>query len=56
MKEKPLIVIINRVKIKYLGCNDIELKKYIGEILAGYIDIMHNKLSEDSKNIKYKNK
>lgn len=50
MKDKILVVIIDRVKIKYLECDDIELKKYIGEILAGDVDIMNNKLIEDSKN------
>lgn len=56
MEDKLLIVLIDRVKIKYLRCNDIELKKYIGKILAGDIDIMYNKLSENSKNTRYKNK
>ncbi|OAA91318.1 hypothetical protein [Clostridium coskatii] len=56
MEDKLLIVFINRVKVKYLQCNDIELKKYIGEILAGDVDIMHSKLSENSKNIRQKPK
>ncbi|MHC6178635.1 hypothetical protein ACYUJ6_02075 [Clostridium sp. JNZ X4-2] len=50
MKDKLLVVIIDRVKIKYLECDDIELKKYIGEILAGDIDNVHRELIEDSKN------
>lgn len=50
MEDKLLIALIGRVKIRYLKCKDIEFKKYIGEILTGDIDIMHNKLSENSKN------
>lgn len=50
MEDKLLVVIIDRVKIKYLECDDIELRKYIGEILAGDFDIMNSKLIEDSKN------
>ncbi|WP_175413065.1 hypothetical protein [Clostridium sp. AWRP] len=49
MKDKPLIVIIRSVKIKYLQCNDIDLKKYIGKVLAGDIDIKRDKLIENSK-------
>lgn len=48
MKEEQLILTINRVKSRYLECEDIALKKYIGKILAGDIDIKYNKLIENS--------
>ena len=51
MEDKLLIAIIDRVKVKYLQCNDIKLKKYIGAVLAGDIDIKHSKLIRNSKSI-----
>lgn len=49
MKNKVLVLIIDRVKIKYLECDDIELKKYVGKILAGDVDLMDGKIFENSK-------
>ena len=51
MEDKLLIVLIDRVKIKYLRCNDIQLRKYIGSVLAGDVDVKHSKLIRNSKNM-----
>ncbi|WP_286909672.1 hypothetical protein [Clostridium sp. UBA1652] len=37
--EKELKVVILRVKDKYLKCNDLNLKKLMGKIIAGDISI-----------------
>lgn len=50
MKNKVLVLIIDRVKIKYLECDDIEFRKYIGRVIAGDIDLMDSKIIENSKN------
>lgn len=50
MENKLLIVFIDRVKVKYLECNDIEFRKYVGKVLAGDIGIKHSKIIKNSKN------
>lgn len=42
-KESELVIVIIRVKDKYLKCSDIKLKEYIGKIIAGDIKLKEDK-------------
>lgn len=47
-KDSKLLILITSVKEKYLKCNDVKLKKHVGNIMTGDIRIKEGKDEEKS--------
>lgn len=49
MNNNKLMIIVLKVKNKYLKCDDVELKKYVGKVMAG--DIRIKEVKNENKSI-----